>query len=53
MVEKIGVVEVIRISAHGSGLYLRLPKDLVEWHRLKKGDRLKVKIEEVIRVGVG
>ena len=47
--EKIDTVEIVRISRHGSGHYLRLRSDLIGAFELKKGDRLRVKIESVNR----
>jgi len=52
-IEKIGTTEIIRVSRLGSGLYLRLDADLVAAFGLKKGDRLRVKIEEVQRTEEG
>jgi len=49
--QKIGTVEIIRVSRLGSGLYLRLGADLVAAFGLKKGDRLRVEIKEVIKTG--
>jgi len=42
---KIGIVEILRVSRHGSGFYLRIPKDTVDAFGIKKGDLLRVKIE--------
>lgn len=49
--EKIGITEIWRVSRYGSGYYLRIPTNLVENLSLKPGDRLRIKIEEVTRVG--
>jgi len=51
--EKIGVTEILKVSRHGSGYYLRIPMDMVFALGLKPKDRLRVKIEEVIRWGGG
>jgi len=51
--EKIGTSEWIRIRASGHRLYLPLARDLINAFGLKKGDLLKVKIEEVQRVEEG
>jgi len=42
---KIGIVEVLRVSAHGSGLYLRIPRDVCSAFGIRRGDLLRVKIE--------
>jgi len=47
--EKIGTSEWIRLRAHGGYLYLPLSMDLIRAFRLRKGDLLKVRIEEVQR----
>jgi len=49
--KKIGIVDEIRVSRHGSGLYLRIPDWLVKTYLIEKGDRLRVKIQEVVKVG--
>jgi len=43
--EKIGTVEILRVSHSGRRYYLTLKKDLVDALGLKCGDRLRVKIE--------
>jgi len=47
---KIGIVDEIRVSRHGSGLYLRVPDWLVGAYRIEKGDRLRIKINEVVKI---
>jgi len=47
--EKIGTSEWVRLRAHGGYLYLPLSMDLIRAFRLKKGDLLKIRIEEVQR----
>jgi len=42
---KIGVVEVLRVSSHGSGLYLRIPRDVCDAFKIRRGDLLRVRIE--------
>ena len=49
--EKIGTSEWVTIRSHARALYLPLDGDLVRAFSLKKGDLLKVKIEEVRRTG--
>jgi len=48
MSKKIGTVEILEISTRGRSYYLRLSKDLVEAFGLKAGDKVRVKVEEVI-----
>jgi len=43
--DKIGVVEILKVSRHGSGFYLRIPKATVDAFGIRKGDLLRVKIE--------
>ena len=47
--ERIGTSEWVTIRSHARALYLPLDGDLVRAFGLKKGDLLKVKIEEVQR----
>jgi len=47
--EKIGTVEILKVSRHGSGLYLRLDKDLTEAFGIKKGDKIRTRLETLIR----
>jgi len=49
-VEKLGITEVWRVSRYGSGYYLRIPKNLVDFLGLRPGDRLRIKLEVVFRV---
>jgi len=42
---KIGIVEILKVSKHGSGFYLRIPKDVIDAFGISKGDLLRVKIE--------
>ena len=50
--EKIGEVKETRtlnISQRGNGLYLFLPKGLVEVYGLRTGDRIKAKLMDLYR----
>lgn len=47
--EKIGTVEWATVKTHARRLYVNISGDLVNALGLKKGDRLKIKIEEAIR----
>lgn len=49
--EKLGDSVILRVSRRGGGLYLFLEKDLVEYHRFKPGDKVKVRLQEVLRSG--
>lgn len=51
--DKIGTVEILRVSHSGRRYYLPLKKDLVDAFGLKAGDRLRVKIVERIREAGG
>jgi len=51
--DKIGTSEWIRIRSHAGRLYLPLGADLIRAFGLKRGDLLKVKIEEVQRTEEG
>ena len=48
--QKIGTVEIMRVSRHGSGLYLRLSRTLAEVYDIKKGDKIRVKLETLIKL---
>jgi len=43
--KKIGVDEILKVSRHGSGFYLRIPRGVIEAFGIRKGDLLRVKIE--------
>ena len=50
--EKIGEVRETRtlnVSQRGTGLYLFLPKGLVEVYGLMAGDRIKAKLTDIFR----
>ena len=47
--EKIGTVEIMKVSRHGSGLYLRLARDLCDVYGIQKGDKIRVKLDTLIR----
>lgn len=47
--KKIGTVEILKVSRHGSGLYLRLRRDLCDVYVIQKGDKIRVKLETLIR----
>jgi len=46
---KLGIVEILKVSRHGSGFYLRIPKDVVDAFGIESGDLLRVKIESLER----
>jgi len=48
--KRIGVDEVLRVSRHGSGLYLRIPDWLRYAYQVEKGDRLRVRFNEVVKI---
>ena len=43
-VETIDVRYVGELSGHGSGLYVRIPKEIVDYFNLVAGDKVKVAI---------
>lgn len=47
--EKLGDAVVLRVSRRGGALYLHLRKDLVEFHRIQAGDRMRVKFVSISR----
>jgi len=42
--KKIGQEDLLRVSQHGDGLYLFLPRDLTDVYDISSGDRLKVRL---------
>jgi hypothetical protein len=48
--EKIQLETLLRASRHGDGIYLFIPKDIVDVYGLVAGDRVKVKLVEAYRV---
>jgi len=49
--QKIGTMEILKVSCHARGLYLRIRNDLVEAFGIKKGDKLRVKIVSLVQEG--
>lgn len=47
--KRIGIVEILKVSRHGSGFYLRIPKDVVDWLDLESGDKVRIKVEEIFK----
>jgi len=41
-VQTLDVKYVAEVSGHGSGLYVRIPKEIVDWFNIVAGDRIKV-----------
>lgn len=39
----------LNVSGHGTGLYLYLPKDLVEQYDITAGDRVKVQLRDLFK----
>jgi len=46
---KIGTSVVWKVRKYGSGLYMRVPNDDVWAFGIKAGDRLRLKLESVIK----
>jgi len=51
--KKIGTTEILRVSAHGRGYYLRLSKWIVEAFGIQKGNLLRIRIEALVKEGQG
>lgn len=51
--QRIQLETLLRISQHGDGAYLFLPKDIVDCYRLLPGDRVKVRLVESFRLVSG
>ena len=49
----IGLETLLRISQHGDGAYLFIPKDIIDCYRLLPGDRVKVRLVESFRLVSG
>ena len=48
--QKIQLETLLRISQHGDGAYLFIPKDIIDCYRLLAGDRVKVQLVESFRL---
>lgn len=48
--QQIHLEALLRISQHGDGAYLFLPRDIVDVYHLLPGDRVKVKLVESFRL---
>jgi len=48
MSEKIGIVDIFRISKSGRTVYLKMDKKVLEAYDLKVGDKVKVEIKEKV-----
>jgi hypothetical protein len=48
--QKIQLETLLRTSQHGDGMYLFIPKDVVDVYGLLPGDRVKVKLVESYRL---
>ena len=46
--QKIGTIEIIRVSSSGRRRYLKLTKEFCDAFGIEVGDKLRVKIEEKI-----
>jgi len=49
--QKIGTVEIMKVSTHSGGLYLRIKNELAEAFGIRKGDKLRVKIISLVPEG--
>jgi len=45
----IGLTQLLRVSVQGAGLYLYLPKDIVDVYGIWAGDRIEVKLGTIHR----
>jgi len=41
LAEKLGVTVLTHVSAHGGGLYLYIPRDLVEAYKIHAGNKIE------------
>jgi hypothetical protein len=48
--QKIDLQALLRVSAHGDGLYLFIPRDIVDVYGIVSGDRVKVKLLNLYRL---
>ena len=51
--QRIGTTEILKVSKHGSGHYLRIPRALIQAFGIRKGDLLRTEIKTLIREGEG
>jgi len=49
--QKIGTVEILKVSTHSGGLYVRIRNELAEAFGIRKGDKLRVKILSLVSEG--
>jgi len=47
--ERIGVTVVTKPVAHGSGIYVRIPKDVVEAYGLYEAEKIEITVDRVQR----
>jgi len=47
-IRKIGTEEILTVSTHGKGFYLKLSKNLVDAFGLRPGDKLRVEVKELL-----
>jgi hypothetical protein len=45
-VQSLDISYIGEVSGHGSGLYLRIPKEVVDYFMIVAGDRVKIKLIE-------
>ena len=48
--ERAGFTLVAKLSRYGNGVYVRIPKSVIEAYELKSGDVVKVEVKEFHRL---
>jgi len=51
--EKLGVTVLTHVSVHGGGLYLYIPRDLVEAYKIVAGDKVEVQFQRLFKPAPG
>jgi len=46
---KLGVTVVMRVSQHGDGLYLYIPRDITDVYGIIAGDKLEVQLQKLFK----
>jgi len=53
LAEKLGVTVLTHVSAHGGGLYLYIPRDLVEAYKIVAGDKIEAQLQRLFKPDMG
>jgi len=49
LAEKLGVTVLTHVSAHGGGLYLYIPRDLVAAYKISAGDKIEAQLQRLFK----